>query len=153
MLPTEEGKPTNCDPELPEHDKSTTDAGRGHLSRIDGNGGVLGSDADAHDKACCEEALPRLGETRTDRGRYQAAGSDKDLASSSEVVVQGIDNKGATKGEGLGHTSKPWCNKGSTTYMRPAVRKMMELMIPIVQGSSSMPNSLGNDKLAPLAPV
>jgi hypothetical protein len=107
------GKPTNCDPELPEHDKSTTDAGRGHLSRIDGNGGVLGSDADAHDKACCEEALPRLGETRPNRGRYQAAGSDKDLASSSEVVVQGIDNKGATKRGGLGHTSKPWCNKGS----------------------------------------
>lgn len=99
MLSTGEGKPTNCNPELPEHDESTTDAGRGHLSRIDGDGGVLGSDADAHNKACGEEALPRLGETRTDRGRYQAAGGDEDLASSSEVVVQGIDNKGATRGE------------------------------------------------------
>lgn len=46
------------DPQLPEHDEGTADAGGRHLSRVDGDGGVFGADADAHYEAHSEELLP-----------------------------------------------------------------------------------------------
>jgi len=133
---------TNCDPELPEHDKGTTDAGRGHLSRVNRNSGVLGSDADAHNKACCEEALPRLGETRSNRGRYQAAGSDEDLSSSSEVVIQGVDNKGANeasceKDDGVDNSNGPGFIFNAKLLGERQVGTIGTSLIPTLGGSTN----------------
>lgn len=65
-----------------------------HLSGIDGHRGVLGANSDSHDEACPEQTLPSLGEGRSDRGGCQAGGCDKDFASTSEVVVERVDNEG-----------------------------------------------------------
>lgn len=86
------------DPELPEHDQGATDASRSHLGGVDGHGSVLRADADAHDEACCEKALPRLRKARADRGGGQAGACDENLASAAEIVVQRVDNEGAAEG-------------------------------------------------------
>lgn len=87
---------TCYDPELPEHHEGAADPGGGDLGRKDGDRGVLGANADAHDEARGKEALPILGETRGDRRGSQTEGGDEDLAATAEIVVHGIDDEGAT---------------------------------------------------------
>ncbi len=55
---TGEGPLTGDDPELPEHDQSTSNARRSHLGGVDGDGGILGANPDTHDEAGGEQALP-----------------------------------------------------------------------------------------------
>lgn len=144
-------KLTCHDPELPEHDKSTSNSVRGHLGRVDGDGGILRTDTDTHDKAGREQSLPRLCESGTNRGCGETGGSQENLASSTKVVVEGIDDEGTT---GTGQLKG--IRAGVGTHMRPAVKKMMELMSPTIHSSlpvPTRPNSSGKDKLAPLAPV
>lgn len=69
---------------------------RGHLSRVDGDSCVLGTDTNSHDESGNEETFPGLGESGTDRGGGQTESSDKDLASSTQVVVEGIDDESTT---------------------------------------------------------
>lgn len=45
---------TGHDPELPEHNQSTSNARGSHLGRVNWDGSVLRTDANAHDKACGE---------------------------------------------------------------------------------------------------
>lgn len=49
---------TSYNPELPEHDEGTTNSRRGHLSRVDGDRGILCTDADTHDKSGNEQSFP-----------------------------------------------------------------------------------------------
>ena len=49
---------TNHDPKLPEHNQGTSNPRRGHLSRVNGDRGILGSNSDTQDKACSEQVLP-----------------------------------------------------------------------------------------------
>jgi hypothetical protein len=83
------------DPELPEHDEGTADTMGSHLGRINGDGGILRANANAHDESRDEELLPRPGETRGDGGGCKAEGSDENLTTSAQVVIQRIDNEGA----------------------------------------------------------
>ena len=87
---------TGHDPKLPEHDEGTSNSSRGHLGRVDGNGGVLCTDTDTHDEARSEQPLPRLCESRTDRAGSEAASGKENLASSAEIVVEWIDDEGAS---------------------------------------------------------
>ena len=64
----------NDDPELPEHDEGTTDAGGSHLGRVDGDRGILGANSNTHDKAGREQTLPRLGACGADRGDSETDG-------------------------------------------------------------------------------
>lgn len=75
------------DPELPEHDECATDPMGSHFSGVDGHGGVLRADADAHHETRREETLPCLREAGADRGSGKAQSRDEDLAAPAEVVV------------------------------------------------------------------
>lgn len=87
---------TGDDPKLPEHDERTTNASGGHLGGVDRDSGVLCSNADTHDETCREELLPRLCESGTNWSGSKAEGSHEDLAATTKVVVEGIDDEGAT---------------------------------------------------------
>lgn len=49
---------TSDDPELPEHDKRAANPGRGHLGRVDRDGGILCTNTDAHDEPGGKQGLP-----------------------------------------------------------------------------------------------
>lgn len=49
---------TSHNPELPEHDESTSDASGSHLSRVDGHGRVLCANTNTHDETRSKETLP-----------------------------------------------------------------------------------------------
>ena len=87
---------TNNDPKLPKHDKGATNSMGSHLGRVNGHRGVLGANANTHHESCPEETLPILGKGRSDGSSGKAGGREENLASSSEVVVEGINNKGTT---------------------------------------------------------
>lgn len=104
---------TGDDPELPEHDKGTTDTGGSHLGGEDGDSSVLGTDTDTHDKTSGEELLPGPGETGTNGGGSQAKTSDEDLTTTTEVVVEGIDDEGTNEtgsqeNDGVDDTNDPF---------------------------------------------
>ncbi len=88
---------TSDDPELPEHDQGTAGPVWRHLSRVNRHSGVLGADADTHDESCGKQPLPRLGEGGTNWRGCQARGRDENLTSSSEVVIERIDDEGAAR--------------------------------------------------------
>lgn len=71
---------------------------RSHLGGVNGDSGVLGSNADAHDEASSEETLPCSGEAGTDGSGSQAERSEEDLTATAKVVVEGIDNECAAAG-------------------------------------------------------
>lgn len=78
------------------HNKSAPDPSWRHLSGIDGNGSVLGTNADTHDKSCSKQAFPRFREAGTDWSRSKTAGSYKDFASSTKIMVEWIDDESTT---------------------------------------------------------
>lgn len=86
---------TDDDPELPEHDESTPDAGRSHLCGVDRDCSILCADTNSHDESRSEEALPGLCESGTDRRGSETASGNENLASSTKVVVEWIDNESA----------------------------------------------------------
>jgi hypothetical protein len=87
---------TSHDPKLPEHDEGASNSSRGHLSRVDRNSGVLGTNTDSHNEPRNEQAFPSLREARANRGRSETESSEEDLASSAKVVVQRIDDESTT---------------------------------------------------------
>lgn len=91
-----QGVLTCDDPELPEHDESTSDAMGGHLGREDGDRCVLRTDANTHDETCREQSLPGVCKGRSDGRGSQAQSSHEDLSATTEVVVKGVDNESAT---------------------------------------------------------
>lgn len=48
----------NNNPQLPEHDKRAADAGRRHLSAVNGDRSILRANTNSHDEAGGEETLP-----------------------------------------------------------------------------------------------
>lgn len=101
--------------------------------------------------------MPRRGKGGANGCGGKAARCQENFASTTEVMVEWIDNEGAAGGIHQYQLSKDWSSpKQGSTYMRPAVKKMIELINPTIQASLPgpvRPNSLGKDKLAPLAPV
>ena len=87
---------TSDDPELPEHDQSTTNTGGSHLCRVDRDGSVFRSNADTHNEACGEEFLPCSCESGTNWSCGEAESGHEDLATTTKVVVKGIDDEGTT---------------------------------------------------------
>lgn len=81
---------------MPEHDESTSNASGGHFGGVDGDGRVLGSDANTHNETSSKQALPGGGKGGTDGGRRETAGRNKDLTATAKVVIERIDNPGAT---------------------------------------------------------
>lgn len=87
----------NDDPQLPEHNEGAANTMRRHLGRENGDRGVLGTDANTHGKTAPKQALPRLSKPRSDGSGRQEQASQEDFSSSSEVVVERVDNESAAK--------------------------------------------------------
>lgn len=80
---TQKGRLTGDDPELPEHDESTSNTGRGHFGGVDGDCSVFRTDTDAHDESSGEQAFPVFCETGTDGSGSETESGDEDLTSSA----------------------------------------------------------------------
>lgn len=89
-------KLTNDDPELPEHNEGTSNTGRSHLSRVDGDSSVLGANTNTHNEARCEETLPRLRTSGTNRGDGKSNGSNEDFTASAKIFIKGVDDECTT---------------------------------------------------------
>lgn len=141
---------TSYNPELPEHNESTSDSSRSHLGRVDGDSCIFGSDSNTHDESYSEQGLPRMGETGCNGCSGKTSSSEEDFSSSTEVVIERVDDPCSAA------SSASTTCKIHFTHIKPAVRKMIELTNPTIHLSRpgpAIPNSLGNDKLAPLEPV
>lgn len=86
-------------PQLPEHDQSTTDTGRGHFGGEDGHSRIFGANADAHDESSSEEFLPGPRKSRADGGCSKTKSGNEDLTSATEIVVERVDDPSTTVGK------------------------------------------------------
>jgi hypothetical protein len=81
---------TERSPQLPSHDKSTSDNSRRKLSSVHWDSSGFGTHSNTENKTNGEELVPILRESRSDRGQNENDGSDEDFSSSSEPVVERI---------------------------------------------------------------
>jgi hypothetical protein len=89
-------KLTSHNPKLPEHNEGSSNTSRGHLGRVNGYRRVLCPDANTHDKSSRKEFLPCPRKTGSNRGGGETASSEENLASSTQVVIERIDDESTT---------------------------------------------------------
>ena len=125
---------------------------RSKLRGKDRDSSVLSTDANTEDESGSKQSLPRVSECRADGRGGQTGASDKDLSSTTKVVVQRVNDPCTTVMGQYG----PDMLVTRDTHIPPAVKKMIELTKPKIHSSlpcPSIPNSVRNDRAAPLEPV
>jgi len=91
---------TKCGPELPAHDKGSSNGCGRVLSSKDRNGSTFSSHTNTKEQTDNEQLLPSLGQARADGSNNENDGGDEDAASSTEPVVDGIRKPAPDEGTG-----------------------------------------------------